>query len=180
VKFAKLHKQLLSTDLGYRQRNADNYPVLGAEAWANKLRFEETPPNAQEILLSLLHPTAALQVATNALTATLEQRRLYPIISNGSDISNAFRHTYWNALNASSLVIRPDIAKLFGDAHEFGQTGLATVMDLFNNAVGIQIGINTGTFMSESARANAVLLALQAGQLKYICNNLLIFTNQIC
>ena len=74
---------------------------------------------------------------------------------------------------------RPLLAKLFSDAHEIGQSGLATYMDFYNNAVGIDIGL-TALFMSESGKANAVLQAVNNGRLKYICNGQLIFTNQTC
>lgn len=72
------------------------------------------------------------------------------------------------------------MAKLFSNVQEYGQSGLATQMDIYNNAVGIAIGEETGILMSESDRAAAVLLALTNGRLKYICNGVLIFTNQIC
>ncbi len=180
--FARKHTDTYISDLNYRQANLTaNHPALGTEAWASTLRFNKLPPNAAEIALSVLYPVGALQIAINAITANLKEDELFPNhTSNGTERSNSFKHAYWNALNAASVVVGPVIAKLFGDAHESGQTGLATEMDLFNNAVGIQIGIDTGTFMSEGERANRVLDAVNIGLLKYLCNFVLVFTNQSC
>jgi hypothetical protein len=176
----KLHSETLKSNSEYRQANA-SMPTLGTEAWAQTLKFNGVPPNATEIVLSTLYPISALYVAINSVAAVTKEEELFPNHPiAGIGISNAFRHAYWNALNASTAGVGPNIAKLFGDAHEVGSTGLATEMDLFNNAVGIQIGIDTGTFMPEDIRATRVLDAINTGRLKYLCCLQLIFTNQTC
>lgn len=71
-----------------------------------------------------------------------------------------------------------DITKLFADAHEWGETGLATEMDYYNNDKGRTIGEDFNFFSSDAEISNAVLQAVIDGILKYI-NSIgnLVFTN---
>jgi hypothetical protein len=94
---------------------------------------------------------------------------------NGADdASDAFRHTYWNAL----MVRHIDYtwASRWATAHEYGHSGLSTTMDLWNNNKGRGIG-NSNPNASDSVLSNKVISALNSGnQLKKIVNNQLVYT----
>jgi hypothetical protein len=53
-------------------------------------------------------------------------------------IGDANRHAYFAALNAHN--IRHTNTKSLGDAHEWNQTGLSSLMDFFNNHEGRRKG----------------------------------------
>ena len=87
-------------------------------------------------------------------------------IHNGK--ADAFRHTYWNAMDASE--IGSQVTKLFTDAHEWnsGNHPLETQMDLFNNNVGIQIGEQMASNTSSLYISSVVLSYIQNGFVKYL------------
>jgi hypothetical protein len=91
--------------------------------------------------LAKTFPDMALKVNKNADKATKMTISIFG--HNGrNDASDAFRHAYWQALNAKK--IGSYMAKLFADAHESENTPDVeneTQMDLHNNSVGNKIGM---------------------------------------
>jgi uncharacterized protein DUF6973 len=84
---------------------------------------------------------------------------------------NAFQHAFWNAL---MMQWRSEYAAEFANAHEkypgwerWQETPFRN-MDLDNNSVGRQIGIDN-RFATRQELANLVMNALNSGQLKVIC-----------
>lgn len=90
-----------------------------------------------------------------------------------NDCSDAFRHAYFNAINARDCSV--SLAKEFGEAHEcFENNQQAVVMDLFNNEVGHSIATYYNT-LSEAQLGNVVMNHLQNGELQYIKNGSLVW-----
>ncbi|MEJ7627632.1 MAG: hypothetical protein WKF35_12270 [Ferruginibacter sp.] len=122
--------------------------------------------NPQEAALIALFPVQALQIYRNSRTAFAKTEAWvanHPGIENSltDGRADALRHAYWNALNTSD--VGSVIAKLFGDAHEFGNTSpqdptalsnfyVSRQMDLHNNAIGSQLAINQGWGLFTSAQ----------------------------
>ncbi len=88
-----------------------------------------------------------------------------------NDSSDAFRHAFFNALNARDTY--SSIADAFGKAHECGvpeEKQKEKQMDLHNNSVGNSLGSqNKG--VSDEELAILVLEAIKRGEMK-ILNNL--------
>ena len=86
-------------------------------------------------------PVQALIINKNANKATSATIKIFG--HNGKDdASDAFRHTYWQALNASK--VGSYMTKVFSDAHESetpkGEEN-SSKMDLHNNSIGNEIGM---------------------------------------
>jgi hypothetical protein len=88
------------------------------------------------------------------------------------DCGDAFRHGFFNALNAS--VLGKDLAKQFSDAHECDQSGNDALMDLHNNSIGHFIGelfpMNYYAVMKGyyEILADQVCMKLESGHLKVL------------
>ena len=93
--------------------------------------------NEKEKELDKAHPLAAVRVAWARDTANAVTEGLFGASWKTENTrENAFRHCLWNALMAYS--IGPDLARQFGDAHEFGMMEKYpenTKMDLRNNEI---------------------------------------------
>jgi hypothetical protein len=100
----------------------------------NKPLKDITP---EELALTLLYPDAAFKINRNASTAQAETISRFG--SNGlNDKSDAFRHTFWLAINTKS--VGGFLALSFSTAHETDTPAkfqLEKQMDLHNNSVGI-------------------------------------------
>lgn len=85
-----------------------------------------------------------------------------------NDKSDAFRHAYYNAINAK--VVGVDIAKLFSDAHE-SETPIRFIkekrMDLFNNNVGHQ-SLLLNSNLSLTQLVDLIYQKLLNGDLRYL------------
>ena len=85
-----------------------------------------------------------------------------------NDKSDAFRHAYYNAINAK--VVGVDIAKLFSDAHE-SETPIRFIkekrMDLFNNNIGQQ-SLLLNSNLSLTQLADLIYQKLLNGDLRYL------------
>lgn len=118
---------------------------------------------SQEKLLIALYPVQALQIKANAGSAKTTTINIFS--NNGlNDKSDAFRHCYWLTLNTRS--VGNNLALMFSNAHEQNvPTALEKEkeMDLFNNSIGIMIGIGNSTDLVSSCYS-AVLL----GTLRYL------------
>ena len=151
---------------------AGNKPVL----FIDKDGQEEA--RREEIVHSLLHPLDALQVRNNAKKAsTAAHNSNLPDARDG--LQDAFRHAYWNALNARDIgALR---AERFATIHEIGNTNeannpnsfqydpVAIEMDLFNNEIGRKLGAAYYNATDEELAA-LVMQALANGELKIITN----------
>ncbi|HHH54654.1 MAG TPA: hypothetical protein ENK91_13415, partial [Bacteroidetes bacterium] len=83
------------------------------------------------------HPMAAAQLGFNWVSANTITR--YMMGDNGvNDCSDAFRHSFFNALNSAFL--GTNLARSFGEAHECETSSqMAKTMDLHNNEVGYAV-----------------------------------------
>ena len=94
-----------------------------------------------------------------------------------NDKSDAFRHAFYNALNAQG--INKEIVRLFSNAHESEVPQSEIIekeMDLFNNGIGIKFG-NDNENLDYNQLIDAIYQKIIGGELKYIKNGVLIFTN---
>jgi len=99
-----------------------------------------------------------------ATTATIQKFG----INGRNDKSDAFRHAYYNVINAKYVGVY--FAKLFSDAHESENPvilALEEQMDLFNNDVGHQ-SINGNGSLSNSQLADLIYQKLLNGDLRYL------------
>lgn len=86
------------------------------------------------------HPIAAVEFREAAEKALTEAQRMFPdSLHNGE--GDAFRHAYWNALMTRAE--GAGLAEQFATAHEAGPDNPPDerAMDLYNNAVGREIGV---------------------------------------
>ncbi|HCT30743.1 MAG TPA: hypothetical protein DIW31_08400 [Bacteroidales bacterium] len=113
--------------------------------------------------LTTSFPGQARIINNNANKATTATISLFG--HNGKDdASDAFRHTYWQALNASK--IGSYMTKVFSDAHESetpkGEEN-SSKMDLHNNSIGNEIGMmNMGA--TEEELLKIVIQAIMDGK----------------
>lgn len=80
-----------------------------------------------------------------------------------NDSSDAFRHSYWNALITKN--ISPEWAKVWTDAHEYGVTDnneTHQAMDLFNNECG-RNAASTQTNLSTDELADYLVQRVSGG-----------------
>ena len=95
--------------------------------------------NPCEAALILAFPTCAYSFWQNSFVAIEQTDQIFGF--NGeNDCSDAFRHAFYNALNAYTC--GGGVAKLFGDAHECNpdpEDVSSTAMDLHNNQIGVTI-----------------------------------------
>jgi hypothetical protein len=120
------------------------------------------------ILSDITYASQAISVYLNSKTA--EEMTFQIFGRNGwNDCSDAFRHTYWNALMTKSYGVLSAI--LFGTAHECvsGQPNLENNMDLHNNSLGRDVAMNNIS-MNNSELANQIMTSLLNGDLKIISN----------
>jgi hypothetical protein len=114
-----------------------------------------------------LHPWHAddIEDAANKALSEAAHRFGQGSLHNGS--GDAFRHCYWNALLARD--IGKDNALEFTTAHENrpGNPADERAMDLWNNAVGANIGAASAMF-SDAVLAAQSLDALNNGKLKVL------------
>lgn len=120
------------------------------------------------IAASPIYMANALNIYYNSFIAEVKTQQVFG--NNGlNDCSDAFRHSYWNALNTTSVGISSAI--LFAAAHECESpsSNLCTSMDYFNNEVGRQIGLNNPDATAEML-SSIVFQALIDGDLNVISN----------
>lgn len=125
---------------------------------------------------NILKGTRALNYAYNAETRA-KSRYISQSLYQGN--GDAFRHSLWNALMAKDL--GASYAKQWGDAHEYGQSGIDPEMDLYNNAKGRTIVTSVSGGMDSpywQPRLETELIKnIDNGKLKRIVNNRLIWTD---
>ncbi|MGB4772792.1 MAG: hypothetical protein WBP58_15110 [Chitinophagaceae bacterium] len=151
---------------------ADLYPetpeILAFEAQYIYVMSERE----RSIYLSM---TRAQQLAYlhNAQIASKSAEALFPANQLVNGKGDAFRHALFHALNARS--IGEALTKALGDAHELNSNSvLETRMDLFNNQIGINIGLNYEIGPYSPALGirreieQIVLAAIDRGDLRYI------------
>lgn len=141
--------------------------------------YELCALNEQELNLVLRFPFDAIKIRDNAKFVMEVVNSIFQI--NGhNDVSDAFRHCYFAALN--SLTCGTVIATYFGDAHEAepNQPKIEKTMDLYNNNVGYDIIKNDKDtkLVTKENLAGYVLDALDKGKLKYIRDGKLVFSNE--
>lgn len=131
----------------------------GYEAWKNL-----TPAEKKFVIWAT---EAAIDFYYQAQEALQESQTRFPdSLQNGR--GDAFRHAYWSAMMAQSR--GANLAEQYGNAHEDfpGNRTPVRNMDLHNNGVGRQIGVdNPGA--SRAQLANLVVQSLNEGRLRFIC-----------
>ncbi len=129
----------------------------------NKPLKDITP---EELALTLQYPDAAFKINRNAGTAQAETINRFG--SNGlNDKSDAFRHTFWLAINTKS--VGAFLALAFSNAHETDTPAkfqLEKQMDLHNNSVGV--GICPQPALTAAYLAQTAWQAVQDGTCWYI------------
>lgn len=129
----------------------------------------------EEKRLIKMYPAQAILIKENKDRAIEETRLRFG--SNGlNDKSDAFRHAFFNAINERDCGKDPNsresIAKMFSDAHESEvppELILEKQMDLFNNAVGHDIGnVMFPIFTSDASLSEATMNKLSGGELRYL------------
>ena len=121
--------------------------------------------NACELALAIQFPLEAYRMYKNKPIAEAMTEDYFG--GNGrNDCSDAFRHAFLNAINSRDTYSA--VAQAFGEAHECDTPESAQqekVMDLFNNNVGNQIGVNNKNATNDQI-AQLVAQALIAGEMK--------------
>lgn len=132
-----------------------------------------------EKLLVVTYPTEALAVQSNATTASSSTTSIYGYNGNG-DVTDAYRHGYWNALNARD--VGKTIAEEFATAHEdVSDEELQEItvgfygwqhrsMDLHNNEVGRGVVSWYDFFTSDSTLSDRILEQIQKGNMVILVN----------
>lgn len=125
---------------------------------------------------NVLKGIRALNYAYNA-EVRAEARYIRASLSQGN--GDAFRHSLWNALMAKDL--GSAYAKRWGDAHEYGSSGIDKEMDLYNNDKGRTIVNSVSGGMDSrywQPRLESELIKnIDNGNLKRIVNNKLVWTD---
>ncbi len=126
----------------------------------------ETPTGA-EIIACALSPLDCSKVRTARAEALEWIRTITPpgLIAHNNQF-DAMRHAFWNARMTQSLGVGE--AEIWATRHETSSSGPQNekCMDLYNNAIGRQIGTEVGPNGSISQVQQAVLTASQQGRLR--------------
>ncbi len=136
--------------------NQDPYDVWRSLSQAEKDLIEEYPLEAYGIFKN--REVAVQETIT----------RFGNVVENLNGKPDAFRHAYYNVINAK--VVGVDMAKLFSDAHESETPTALTLekqMDLFNNDIGHQSISGNGS-LSLSQLADLIYQKLLNGDLRYL------------
>lgn len=127
-----------------------------------------------EKALVVTYPKQALAIQSNATKAKDSTKSIYGYNGNG-DVTDAYRHGYWNALNARD--VGSSIAEKFATAHEdVSDTELNTEyngfygwqhrsMDLHNNEVGRGVVSWTDVLTSDSTLSSRILDQIKKGNM---------------
>ncbi|UJR34554.1 hypothetical protein I4U23_027330 [Adineta vaga] len=109
-------------------------------------RYDKPDVKWEEIVCGLIiGPFDCLIAHNNAKQALATAEQLYPGYKLHNDEADAFRHCFWSAL--MTIYIGVTQAKIVGDNHEYLNDNPQNErhMDLYNNAIGLQVGLKTGT-----------------------------------
>ena len=125
---------------------------------------------AAEKALTLQYIPASLKIRKNRQIARSKQKGFWGSNPNVTWLGkgDAFLHTYFQAINTQS--VGPYITKLFADAHETEHPPilhLETEMDLFNNGIGIQLGVQH-PLATIHTMADIVHATVLTGECKYL------------
>lgn len=139
--------------------------------------------NSEEKKLVVLHPAEALTVYAMSTRATQLAITYFTDGNADNNNGNAFKHAYWNTLLTVELGYNG--AKRWATAHEHGQTGLNTTMDLRNNEEGRLAGEMIVDFYDTlygrkptyAEARNAIFSRIDRGELVRIINNSLVPTD---
>lgn len=124
--------------------------------------------------LVVTYPKEAVVIQSNATTASSSTKSIYGDNGNG-DESDAYRHGYWNALNARD--VGKTVAEAFATAHEdVSDEELQKIyngfygwqhrsMDLHNNEVGRGVVSWTDIFTSDSTLSSRILEQIEKGNM---------------
>ena len=161
----------IDDDMPYRWWQDSNYIKNNLQIAPENPNAPVEAPNSLEVLLFKTYPQLALLHINNSINAMnraeeLVDTSVYTHAHNGK--GDAFRHAYWNALDAAEF--GAFFTKVFTDAHEWnsGNHPLETAMDFHNNGVGRLIGENYSFTTPDSVIEAMVHTFLGNGDLKYL------------
>lgn len=128
-------------------------------------------PTEQQVYNS--NPTYGNYVLLDAKLALDSAESKYTDLHNGK--GDAYRHGLWQGLSAFHTT--KDYAKAFGDAHEndFPGPQIETIMDLWNNSIGRDIGATKWAIWQVYSGVDD---GMRIGSFRYIKNGNLVPTNQ--
>jgi hypothetical protein len=121
--------------------------------------------NTVKGLLCLANGKFALDYAASNYIVT--------VLHNGN--GDAFRHSLWNY--GMTIDVGSTFAKQWSDAHEYGSSGQPAIersMDLYNNAIGIQLGKNNPWTFFHSTFISNTKAKVRAGGMLIISNGRLV------
>jgi len=105
-------------------------------------------------------------MAANRLLVRSYFNDLFPMSTGFLECGDAFRHSFFSALNASSISCGPDLALAFGNAHESeSPLDQESEMDFWNNNEGFLIA-STSPDNDAETLANLVCANLTAGSMR--------------
>lgn len=130
--------------------------------------------NDEERSVVFQHPIAALTALNTSTVAREKTEILYGNPNCTDDNGDAFRHAYWNAL--MTKWIGAVKAEAFASAHEYGQTGLSSQMDLTNNERGRNDGL-TYSYLEDSELAYKIAYRVSCGMYEQIVDGALVDSN---
>lgn len=159
-KYKEQHRQVSDKALNqYAQQllnNAKAKTRRSARAYTDMSGYLSGILNNQEIALYKTNIAKGLLCLANGKFALDYAASNYidSVLHNGN--GDAFRHSLWNY--GMTIDVGSTFAKQWSDAHEYGSSGQPAIeksMDLYNNAIGIQLGKNNpGTFFHSTFISN--------------------------
>lgn len=137
-------------------------------SYTDYLPVDEDRLNYKEKELFNSDPARGAMVLLNAAQANEKEKAYYGSNTKGTN-GDAFRHSFWNALNARSCGTA--YAEAFATAHETGSAdynpySIDTKMDLYNNKVGRDLMI--GKDYSYAPSPSAVIYMISQDDLKAV------------
>jgi hypothetical protein len=146
-----------------------------------KVKLKLAFVNMDSYILSLLNPKEQLLYKTNKAKALLcmangtlalaysQSNYIASSLINGN--GDAFRHAIW--CFGMTLDVQSTFAKAWSDAHENGTPNnpeIEKTMDLYNNAIGIQLGKDNPKMIKNNAFILKTKECVRSGKLKIIKN----------
>lgn len=128
--------------------------------------------NSQEQALMNAHPALAALCLANAQFAITYAESNYHSYVLHNDNGDAFRHVIWNY--GMCCDVGYSFAKQWSDAHEYGASGQPTIerqMDLYNNSVGLALGVSYPGTILHSTFVNRSKEKVRTGQCYVIIGN---------
>lgn len=134
--------------------------------------------NPQELALYNSNKSKAILCIANGVFANNYSKSNYidNVLLNGN--GDAFRHALWNF--GMTIDVGKTFTKTWSDAHEYGNTtqpNIQRTMDLYNNKIGIQLGVDNPNTYFHSTFISKTKEKVRGGKLYIIINNKLYWSD---